>query len=104
SYMSRDAPRSTLLPYTTLFRSADDRVGKIGEQHGGERRQGQRQRAGEQPAAELRQLSEGGGFRPLARGQLREAVQDEMNQQQVRSEEHTSELQSRENLVCRLLP
>src|SRR5215203_4421007 len=60
--MIRRPPRSTLFPYTTLFRSNDG-----GEQH----QQRQRQ----------------------VRGVLRV----------VRSEEHTSELQSRQYLVCRLL-
>src|SRR5215475_14659837 len=65
--MIRRPPRSTLFPYTTLFRSP--RLA----QH---RRRGQRQPA---------QRADRG--RHPAR----------------RSEEHTSELQSRENLVCRLL-
>src|SRR5436309_6390898 len=65
----RRPPRSTLFPYTTLFRSG----------------------AVLQPgrAAVRRQRWWGG---PLARAAL-----------DPRSEEHTSELQSRENLVCRLL-
>src|SRR5436309_8341721 len=61
--MIRRPPRSTLFPYTTLFRSERPAVA------GG---------AVPLPAR-----------RPAGRG--------------LRSEEHTSELQSRENLVCRLL-
>src|SRR2546430_13111328 len=74
--MIRRPPRSTLFPYTTLFRSA----------RGGASRGARRARssfagqpgdaAGDQPSAEH------GG---------------------ERSEEHTSELQSQSNLVCRLL-
>src|SRR6266700_5572336 len=69
--MIRRPPRSTLFPYTTLFRSA----------HPGRHR-------GEQHHTPVPY----GGHRRCARA----AWSD-------RSEEHTSELQSRENLVCRLL-
>src|SRR2546430_6940569 len=65
--MIRRPPRSTLFPYTTLFRSPVPR---------------QRRRGPDGPPAEL--LGPGGS-RP------------------DRSEEHTSELQSQSNLVCRLL-
>src|SRR5260370_6041917 len=74
--MIRRPPRSTLFPYTTLFRSRGVRCGAGG---GG--------RAGQVRAA-------GGG---AARKSQQAA------QQQGRSEEHTSELQSHLNLVCRLL-
>src|SRR3712207_8837913 len=79
--MRRRPPRSTLFPYTTLFRSADLAVGgQAAPRHLGDRPglvdQGRRrgQLAGEQ-------VDDGPG----------------------RSEEHTSELQSRHYLVCRLL-
>src|SRR2546430_5637162 len=62
--MIRRPPRSTLFPYTTLFRSI----------------------AGE-----------------LNLAQMRDVVRAERQQQDTRSEEHTSELQSQSNLVCRLL-
>src|SRR2546422_6966699 len=80
--MIRRPPRSTLFPYTTLFRSRDRerrepqpglealRVDPIGE-----------------PAVAVRELVVGP---PVPGGTLR-------------SEEHTSELQSRLHLVCRLL-
>src|SRR3712207_6859226 len=82
--MIRRPPRSTLFPYTTLFRS---------ERHD-RRAPGVLEAAGED--------------RVVARvGQDREAVGDELlgGEQQLgrRSEEHTSELQSRQYLVCRLL-
>src|SRR2546430_11726824 len=72
--MIRRPPRSTLFPYTTLFRS---------------RRRGLPGRlvAGRAHACVVR----GGGARPHARGGSR-------------SEEHTSALPSQANLVCRLLP
>src|SRR5690606_40318462 len=90
--VTRRPPRSTLFPYTTLFRSAcgtgliiraRDRakVPGFGEGGGGIR---------EDPAAAFP------GFSGPAE---RNAVQG----RSFRSEEHTSELQSRENLVCRLL-
>src|SRR5690349_23566624 len=61
--MIRRPPRSTLFPYTTLFRSDEDAV----------------------------------------RSAVREANLDPPSDVHARSEEHTSELQSRRDLVCRLL-
>src|SRR5688572_31848957 len=73
--MIRRPPRSTLFPYTTLFRSAED--GREGQEaRAAETREG-RPSLGRQPAD--------------PEGRRR------------RSEEHTSELQSQSNLVCRLL-
>src|SRR2546428_2082632 len=81
--MIRRPPRSTLFPYTTLFRS-----------HAGQVTEG------------LRLLAEAlTTLEESKRGQwLAEAhrVQGELLLRQ-RSEEHTSELQSRSDLVCRLL-
>src|SRR5436309_10912235 len=89
--MDQRPPRSTLFPYTTLFRSELE----VGRQH---RRADTdrplrvaRRRDGE--AASLDAL---GAYRGL----IEEAT---VLHQEQRSEEHTSELQSRENLVCRLL-
>src|SRR2546430_13028166 len=82
--MIRRPPRSTLFPYTTLFRSIQVSAVDVGADRG-------------TPQAELHdrplQLS-----RRLGRGLHREGCQ-----RQERSEEHTSELQSQSNLVCRLL-
>src|SRR5438477_4426498 len=84
--MRRPPPRSTLFPYTTLFRSLQ-RFGLHGERQPPEPverslcRQGGR--GAERPAAPLR-----------AHG---------ADAPRRRSEEHTSELQSHVNLVCRLL-
>src|SRR3712207_7891784 len=84
--MIRRPPRSTLFPYTTLFRS--ERVDPHREPHlraaRGTRSERQRR------AGRLR----GGRARP---GRLLGAGRA------ARSEEHTSELQSRQYLVCRLL-
>src|SRR2546427_9576300 len=75
--MIRRPPRSTLFPYTTLFRSALDRP------HQHRRRRGDRARG----ARELDLAAPRSGQGRMA----------------LRSEEHTSELQSQSNLVCRLL-
>src|SRR3712207_8530409 len=81
--MIRRPPRSTLFPYTTLFRS-ERRV----ERGVGDQRVGRGERAREVDGAHVEAPIEGGGVtRPAGH----------------RSEEHTSELQSRQYLVCRLL-
>src|SRR2546430_4268952 len=78
--MIRRPPRSTLFPYTTLFRSPQRvRRGSSGEPRGPARGAG------------------GGGRRQRVRVNGTAAVFV------GRSEEHTSELQSQSNLVCRLL-
>src|SRR5256885_16378930 len=74
--MIRRPPRSTLFPYTTLFRSASFDLGVA---------EGRVDRAPH-----------------LARRQRGEPFQ-RRGRQGLRSEEHTSELQSPCNLVCRLL-
>src|SRR2546430_7166097 len=80
--MIRRPPRSTLFPYTTLFRSVPH-LEHVGGDEGG----GLAEAVAEgQPAA-----GEGGAELLLEDSDLR------------RSEEHTSELQSQSNLVCRLL-
>src|SRR3712207_8111080 len=83
--MIRRPPRSTLFPYTTLFRS-----------RGRGDHEARREVAGA-PA----------GVRRPARGRRaerrRRARPPELPGREVRSEEHTSELQSRQYLVCRLL-
>src|SRR3712207_8005527 len=99
--MIRRPPRSTLFPYTTLFRS-DDARGRLAEQRGervqggGEITQPQR-RAGAVPQRRLGQR-----LRQSAVGQVVRRG-DEAAAAEGRSEEHTSELQSRQYLVCRLL-
>src|SRR5690606_41571317 len=95
----RPPPCSPLFPYTTLFRSAfgdfADRAERVAH---GSRVAGPV--AHEEPVElELQHLLEGGGRGEL--GHAAAALGKELNG--ARSEEHTSELQSRENLVCRLL-
>src|SRR5256884_6888971 len=70
--MIRRPPRSTLFPYTTLFRSLVARLRRLATSH-------------------RKAWSQSTGSVPHAIGRFR------------RSEEHTSELQSRLHLVCRLL-
>src|SRR2546422_6809842 len=70
--MIRRPPRSTLFPYTTLFRSWRARGSSAGTKVAGTRVENRRRR-------------------------------DAQSAHRARSEEHTSELQSRLHLVCRLL-
>src|SRR3712207_8511509 len=74
--MIRRPPRSTLFPYTTLFRSHRRR-----HQHG----------------------DDPGHDRLQGPGEGQPVLGHQDHAQQRRSEEHTSELQSRQYLVCRLL-
>src|SRR3712207_7339918 len=88
--MIRRPPRSTLFPYTTLFRSGRLSRGLPGV----------RVRAAAHPghrAARARGAGAGGAGRRGARGGRVPPPPA------ARSEEHTSELQSRQYLVCRLL-
>src|SRR5690606_40984842 len=90
----RPPPTSTLFPYTTLFRSRDPLPppGQLGAVPAAPRHGRGRARPGGL------HLQQGGGLQPRLRPQgARRRPLD------LRSEEHTSELQSRENLVCRLL-
>src|SRR3712207_8814282 len=83
--MIRRPPRSTLFPYTTLFRSLRDQVARVRHdvvEHLTERQRDEQQHPRRGPLVQLQHLR-------------RETSQ--------RSEEHTSELQSRQYLVCRLL-
>src|SRR2546430_3980861 len=83
--MIRRPPRSTLFPYTTLFRSVNRR----------ETLQQRRRERDPDAAAQLaHQIEEPGAVRNL---------QSDAPAGRQRSEEHTSELQSQSNLVCRLL-
>src|SRR5690606_41248784 len=91
-------PRSTLFPYTTLFRSHDvDRA--LGRSAGAI---DHRRAPDDQPLEGTLPLSRLPRRRRRRRLALREGRRRD-RQPHGRSEEHTSELQSRENLVCRLL-
>src|SRR2546425_6343098 len=81
--MIRRPPRSTLFPYTTLFRSVVERLRRIARG----------------PAGAVRGRGEPGG-RVVGRVARHQAV---LPGRAARSEEHTSELQSLAYLVCRLL-
>src|SRR5256885_4019109 len=85
--MIRRPPRSTLFPYTTLFRSLFYRDANVGTQ---KFRTGQGKLAAEQIRSVAEVVAKEDGPIPV------EDVAE-------RSEEHTSELQSPCNLVCRLL-
>src|SRR2546426_7315880 len=90
--MIRRPPRSTLFPYTTLFRSA---------RRGAGTRIPEAADAGAGRRADLRRRS---GRGPRARGGPADERRDRAGgRRRARSEEHTSELQSPCNLVCRLL-
>src|SRR3712207_8442849 len=95
--MIRRPPRSTLFPYTTLFRSH-----RVEVRHepglGRERRVAALDRVRPERAAAGAGLDD--GARVLDPDRM---VADEPGRDVVRSEEHTSELQSRQYLVCRLL-
>src|SRR5690606_41321354 len=88
SYTDRCAPRPTLFPYTTVFRSSDV--------HQGPALCGILQQPGMEGRYQRGALAASGQIAPLVPAYHAWLLQD-------RSEEHTSELQSRENLVCRLL-
>src|SRR2546427_6119218 len=85
--MIRRPPRSTLFPYTTLFRSEKERLDLI------EVPLVPRQI---EPLAQVRE-------QPHQRAGKRHGVDLSGDCADLRSEEHTSELQSQSNLVCRLL-
>src|SRR2546421_4493059 len=81
--MIRRPPRSTLFPYTTLFRSRHVR--------------------GRESARAATVRARAGGCRSRAERQGDWRRHGGRHRLRARSEEHTSELQSRSDLVCRLL-
>src|SRR3712207_7607473 len=90
--MIRRPPRSTLFPYTTLFRSAGHHGHRPGGQPRG-RRVARRTRSPHQAVRLCWSFGKGRGIEGT----------NSWHGDLVRSEEHTSELQSRQYLVCRLL-
>src|SRR3712207_7383762 len=82
--MIRRPPRSTLFPYTTLFRSLHERAVDYRHAEAGVEQDGHRLQLADDDVAE-------------------DADEGEDPLRVRRSEEHTSELQSRQYLVCRLL-
>src|SRR5438093_4371874 len=91
----RRPPRSTLFPYTTLFRSRSKARRQV------------RMESATGNAARFRRRRvhqrNGNHQRPLPQGKSRQREQGQSRDFPWRSEEHTSELQSLTNLVCRLL-
>src|SRR5690606_41315974 len=97
---TRRRPRPPLFPYTTLFRSGGEEEALLGaaaraEEHV-ERAVDVAHARGRQPFVPF------DGERQVALGRVRRGVR-RAHEHELRSEEHTSELQSREKLVCRLL-
>src|SRR5688572_32077097 len=91
--MIRRPPRSTLFPYTTLFRSELEEYAKVAKYPGPEF--GLYSTASDLAAVGQMMLN-GGSYRGTR-------ILSPMSVDVMRSEEHTSELQSQSNLVCRLL-
>src|SRR2546430_9204466 len=96
--MIRRPPRSTLFPYTTLFRSKRDRHARriTGLGGGGAFLRARVRHRGHCPQGQ----ADACGLSAAHRGS---GAQTSLNEEGRRSEEHTSELQSQSNLVCRLL-
>src|SRR3712207_7183780 len=88
--MIRRPPRSTLFPYTTLFRSWGPPPTQAGDRQSGSKRQGA-------------SLLSPGGPSPTQAADGQSGSKWQPTPLLSRSEEHTSELQSRQYLVCRLL-
>src|SRR3712207_7519055 len=92
--MIRRPPRSTLFPYTTLFRSLEQLAGS------------KRSPGYLAQRSELLSWGMGAGFLIKEHGPVADTevfCPCGWDAQTLRSEEHTSELQSRQYLVCRLL-
>src|SRR5688572_31315336 len=92
--MIRRPPRSTLFPYTTLFRS---------QVLGGGGRRVLCNSRGARPLLRAAMESTGRHVRRHHHERAQRRWPFEAIQRRLRSEEHTSELQSQSNLVCRLL-
>src|SRR2546425_9354392 len=89
--MIRRPPRSTLFPYTTLFRSGETGIEILGRGHEGCR------------VAPKLDVDRGSGQRTQYEACACRSSSPSPCSAPVRSEEHTSELQSLAYLVCRLL-
>src|SRR2546430_5189863 len=87
--MIRRPPRSTLFPYTTLFRSKKTKMLVINTPHN--------------PSGKVFTKHELEKIAEPAIAHDAYVLMDEVYEHLTRSEEHTSELQSQSNLVCRLL-
>src|SRR2546422_9136376 len=102
--MIRRPPRSTLFPYTTLFRSGRRCPA------GGDERLAAADRRGKVNLLKLREgvdlhnfaITDNVRLSEVLHGQAANSEHELVIQRRSRSEEHTSELQSRLHLVCRL--
>src|SRR2546430_9895527 len=92
--MIRRPPRSTLFPYTTLFRSCN---------RDGFSEEGDVPQSSDLPIINVRPETEIEDQRQCSHTDDRPCEPRSTGPQVKRSEEHTSELQSQSNLVCRLL-
>src|SRR5690242_21434722 len=94
--MIRRPPRSTLFPYTTLFRSGKEDVGKADLEA--------RYKPSEESRYKARVAKAEADYK-VAKERCDDQAGNakEVCLKEARSEEHTSELQSHVNLVCRLL-
>src|SRR5438132_9050114 len=96
--MTPRPPRSTLFPYTTLFRSRNHHPNLVEDVHHKRKHfaRHRRESGGVRPTAEYH-------LRPLLLARNRARGRSSCLRAGERSEEHTSELQSHSDLVCRLL-
>src|SRR5258708_8742990 len=102
--MIRRPPRSPLFPYTTLSRSAEDDAGEIGLEHQAAAERFHHDHAVDRRAAEAAvTLGERQAEQADIGIALPQLAAETLGRGLVRSEEHTSELQSPDHLVCRLL-
>src|SRR3712207_9246402 len=102
--MIRRPPRSTLFPYTTLFRSpTDDRLAYRLTDLPPRYYSGTNCRTNRNDSAIARSTSGSGGHgSPWNSISIEQGPSNPASSRTLRSEEHTSELQSRQYLVCRL--
>src|SRR5438445_3594859 len=97
--MLRLPPRSTLFPYTTLFRSIEEILARIRR----EIAEHDAVASGDRPAVDAESLPAIASRTELEYLNRNYPLFKYSSSVRLRSEEHTSELQSRQYLVCRLL-
>src|SRR3712207_9341441 len=102
--MIRRPPRSTLFPYTTLFRSLYVETMRLGRAASEADRAWALERVDRETTRLNHLVDKVLRFSPASRGLAAppERVDAAAEVSQIRSEEHTAELQSRQYLVCRL--
>src|SRR3712207_7023374 len=101
--MIRRPPRSTLFPYTTLFRSVVALAASIEIPRLADLAFPDRLPDGPHRGADASLVVNGDAAAPGARLRHQRVRLLQVGAERLRSEEHTSELQSRQYLVCRLL-